>query len=157
MSDEFEYRFELLKQEMATLQDGIKTYDGILFTIKGWAITIFSAFIFFAADKQKPIFLVICAVAVMLFWLLDAIYKSIQGVYIHRYNQIEEFLRSPQFTKTIQERSFNDFSISRVGASFKVGREEKFKTIFRAALMLHNFVLYVAMLILIVCVSILMR
>jgi len=50
MDDEFQYKFELLKQEMDNLQNGIRNYDGTLFTIKGWAITVFSAFIIFAAD-----------------------------------------------------------------------------------------------------------
>jgi hypothetical protein len=41
MSTNFDYQFELLKFELDTLQQGIRTYDSILFIIKGWAITIF--------------------------------------------------------------------------------------------------------------------
>lgn len=78
MDDEFQYKFKLMKQEIDNLQNGIRSYDSILFIIKGWAITVFTAFIFFAADKQRPLYLNICAVAVILFWFLDSIYKSIQ-------------------------------------------------------------------------------
>lgn len=153
MSDEFECQFDLLKQEMTTLQDGVKTYDGILFTIRGWVITIFSAFIFFAADKQKPIFLAFCAIAVLLFWLLDSIYKSIQKVYIHRYNDIERFLQSPDFTQAIQERSFGKFIVSNVGASFRVTGKDKLLSILRSGMMIHNGILYISMLILILGIA----
>ena len=148
MNDEFQYKFELLKQEMDTLQSGIRTYDGTLFTIKGWAITIFSAFIFFAADKQKPIFLTFCAIAIVLFWLLDSIYRSIQRIYIKRYNQIERYLQSPEFTQAVEARSFKDFHVPNAGSGFTVAGKEKYIAIFQASFMFHNFLLYAVMLIL---------
>ncbi|MDY7079787.1 MAG: hypothetical protein SXV54_23120 [Chloroflexota bacterium] len=154
MDDKFEYKFELLKQEMDTLQSGIRTYDGTLFTIKGWAITIFSAFIFFAADKQKPIFLAFCAMAIMLFWLLDSIYRSMQRIYIFRYNEIERFLQSPDFSQAVAERSFNNFRVPNVGTSFDVKGKAKYIAIFQAGIMLHNALLYIAMLVLVAGVAI---
>ena len=155
MNEVFECQFDLLKQEMGTLQEGMKTYDGIIFTIRGWAITVFSAFVFFAADKQKPIFLGLSAIAVILFWLIDAIYKSIQNVYIHRYNDIEKFLQSQEFIQAIQEQAFKNFAISQIGASFRqVTGKDKFHGIIHSALMFHNFVLYVSMLFLLGCIAI---
>ena len=155
MNEVFEYQFDLLKQEMGTLQEGIKTYDSLIFTIRGWAITVFSAFVFFAADKQKPIFLGLSAIAVILFWLVDSIYKSIQHVYIHRYNHIEKFLQSPEFIQAIQERTFKNFAISQIGGSFRqVTGKDKFHKIVQTACMFHNFVLYVSMLFLLGCIAI---
>ena len=115
--------------------------------IRGWSITVFSAFVFFAADKNKPIFLVLGAVAVILFWLFDSIYKSIQNVYIRRYNQIEDFIQSSNFAQAIQKQTFKEFPISQIGASFRhITGKDKFTGIVHSASMFHNFILYVSML-----------
>lgn len=148
MNSEFQYKFELLKQEIDILQNGIRTYDNTLFMIKGWSITIFSAFITFAADKDKPVFLIYCGISIMLFWLLDSIYKSIQRIYISRYNEIESFLKSSDFDKAIKEESFDCFQVVNTGSGFKISGKEKYKAIFRAGIMLHNFLPYLVMLIL---------
>jgi hypothetical protein len=157
MDDEFQYRYDLMKQEIDTLQNGIRTYDGMLFTIKGWAITIFSAFIFFAADKQQPAFLPFCAISVILFWLLDATYRTIQTVYINRYNEIERFLQGSEFSHAVKERNFKNFHIPNVGASFKVTGFKKYIGIFKIAFVYHNALLYVAMLILIALLKLVIK
>lgn len=154
--DEFEYKFELLKQEMETLQEGIRTYDTNLFTVKGWAITIFSAFVIFAAQARQPMYLAFCAIAVVLFWLVDAIFKSIQRIYTHRYNRIEQFLQSPTFAQAIAERSFKDFRIPDTGSGFRVTNKERWPAIFSAAIMLPTSLLYVAMLLLTITLFVVM-
>ena len=52
VEDEFDYKFKLLMNEMDHLQSGIGSYDTIMFTIKGWAITAFSAFVFLNGIRQ---------------------------------------------------------------------------------------------------------
>ncbi len=157
MNDEFQYRYDLLKQEIDILQEGIRQYDSALFTIKGWAITIFSAFIFFAADKRQPSFLILCAISVTLFWLFDSTYRSIQRIYIRRYNEIEQFLKSIEFSQAIKERDFKNFFIPNIGASFNVRGFKKYTEIFRVAFMYHNALLYVAMLVLIALIALIMK
>jgi len=157
MNDEFDYKFDLLKQEIDNLQNGIRNYDTILFTIKGWAITIFSAFVFFAVDKGQMVFLAFCALAVVLFWLLDSIYRSIQRVYIRRYNDIERFLRSPEFGQALKERSFTSLHIPDTGESFHVARARKYLDILQVSFALQNAILYVVMLILIALIAIFTR
>ena len=149
MTDKFDYQFDLLKNEMDSLQSGIRNYDGTLFTIKSWSITIFSGFVFFAADKNNPAFLGFCAISIVLFWLLDSIYRSIQRVYTRRYNQIEQFLKSPEFDQAIKERDFKDFQIPNLGAGFYVSGIKRYTDIFKVAFMYHNALLYVSMLIII--------
>ncbi|NMF57481.1 hypothetical protein [Pseudanabaena yagii] len=138
MNDEFQYKFELVKQEIDLLQSGIRNCDSSLFTIKGWAITIFSTFIFFAADKKQPLFLLFCAMAIVLFWLLDSTYRSIQRIYIRRYNEIEHYLQSLEFSQAIKERNFRDFYIPKIGAGFNVKGIIKYTEIFQVAFMYHN-------------------
>lgn len=92
--DFFDYQYELLLKEVDILQSAIREYDKTLFTIKGWAITIFSAFVFFIAEKGKPELLGLAALSMILFWVLDAIYKSFQRRFIYRYLYLEAFLRT---------------------------------------------------------------
>lgn len=148
MNDEFDYKFELLKQEIENLQGGIRAYDGILFTTKGWAITVFSAFVVFALDKQKPGVFPFCAAAIVLFWLADSIFKSFQRVYIRRYNDIEVFLKSSKFNEAVAKRSFEDFGIPTLGSGFKRTLKEWLAGYWREFIQLDNNFVYIAMLIL---------
>ena len=148
MNDEFDYKFELLKQEMEILQNGIRAYDSNLFTIKGWAITIFSASVFFTAQAKQPVYLVFCAASILLFWIVDAVFKSAQRIYTSRYNKIEQFLQSPQFAQAVAERSFKDFIIPNVGSGFRLTTRKYWPAILQAAISLPTMLLYVAMLVL---------
>src|SRR5215217_5483838 len=67
-------KLDLLKQEFDSVQGGIARCGDVQFKIKGWAITIFSAFVLIAVQHGKPVLLVACAGTVVLFWLLDSFY-----------------------------------------------------------------------------------
>jgi hypothetical protein len=87
-------RLELLKKEIDIVQEGIARYGDVQFKIKGWAITIFSAFVIFALEHKQPVMLLACGVTVLLFWALDAFYKSLQSVYICQARRIENLVNS---------------------------------------------------------------
>ena len=76
MKDEFDYKYELLLKEIDILQSNIRSYDSIIFTIKGWSITIFSGFLFFSAKENQTVYLLFAALSVVLFWALDATFKE---------------------------------------------------------------------------------
>jgi hypothetical protein len=154
MSDEFDYKFELLKQEIGNLQSGVRAYDGILFTVKGWAITIFSAFIVFAIDKDNSVLFAFCAAAIVLFWMADAVFKGFQRVYIRRYNEIEKFLKGPEFTDAVAKRSFAGFDVPAFGVGFKRTKKEWFAGYWMEMIQLDNNFIYVAMLILTASIAI---
>ncbi len=146
MIDIFQSKFGLLKQEIDNLQTGIYSYDKILFTIKGWAITVFAGFITLAVQQGKPLLLLFAAIAVILFWILDALFKSIQRVYIARYNQIEEYLSGQEFVDALLRRDFNDFVFPQIGVSFQVDTKRKYVALIKALFLLHNVMLYLPML-----------
>ena len=148
MDDEFQFKLGLLKQEMDTVQNGIRTYGQVQFTIKGWAITIFSGFIFFATKETKPIFLSLSAVAVILFWILDATFKSLQQVYIERATKIEEFLQG--LTPAQGGKAFDKFTVPNIESTFNnLNGPAKARGVLRAGLMLQLALLYVVMLVVI--------
>jgi hypothetical protein len=92
--DEFQFKVDMLKHEMDAVQEGIRTYGQVQFTIKGWAVTVFTGALAFALDKNEYRLFFLCVIAVLLFWVLDSIFKSIQEVYIIRATKIEEKLRN---------------------------------------------------------------
>jgi hypothetical protein len=99
MDDEFQYKFELLKEEMDNLQSGIRTD-------------------------------------------------------ISRYNEIERYLQSSEFAQAVAARSFEGFRVPNIGAGFDVKGKKKYVAILQTGIMLHNALLYVAMLVLVVGVAI---
>jgi len=155
-ADEFQYRFELLKQEIEILQARIGSYDTILLTIRGWTITIFSAFIFFSAQAKQPIYLIFCALSVMLFWLVEAIFRRYQRSFIYRYTQIEQFLQSQEFAQAVAERSFKNFVIPNLRGAYATKRKEHWLNILHTVRSPSTALLYVAMLSMTIGLAILM-
>jgi hypothetical protein len=147
MSDEFDYKFELLKLEIQSIQEGIKTYDVILLTIKGWAITIFSAFLIFTAQAKQPLYLVFCLVSILLFWLVDTTFKIVQWIYRRRYQGIERFLQGQDFSNAINKRSFGDFEVPNLDRGFYV-LSLSWRLVAYAAITPNTSILYIAMTIL---------
>jgi hypothetical protein len=147
VNDEFDYKFDLLKQEIDAAQQGIRTYDNILFVIKGWAITIFAAFVVFATQADEPRYILLCLLSVMMFWLIDVTFKIIQRIYRARYVQIEKYLQSDEFSLATKERSFKDFRIPDLDSGFHV-RREYLQEILRATLTPNTSIPYVVMTIL---------
>lgn len=143
--DTFDYKYELLLKEIDILQGGIRGYDSILFTIKGWSITIFSAFIFFVAKEDEALYLILAAIAVILFWALDAINKGFQRAFIIRHNRIEHYLRT-DFTEDIVSRKMR-LNVPDIGARVSVRDRNRKISPWRSALYIHTAGLYVAMLV----------
>jgi hypothetical protein len=91
--DESEAKFELLKQEMQAVQQGIRGLDTALFAIKGWCVTVTAAVAGLAATKDQPLLILVGFAVALTFWLLDAHYKAIQRVYIRRDLRLERILK----------------------------------------------------------------
>ena len=157
LHDVFDYKFELLKHEMDALQSGIRSYDSNLFTIKGWAITIFSAFVIFSLQANQPLYLAFCVVPITLFWLVDAIFKTIQRIYTRRYSKIEQFLQSNEFADAVAKRSFGSFTVNDTGTGFHMKmRDVYWPSIIHSATMLPTSLLYSVMLLMTIGLAILL-
>lgn len=154
MKDKFEYKYEILLKEVDNLQSGIRNYDTLLFRIKGWAITVFSGFIFFAAKENEPFYTFLGALAILFFWVLDAINKSFQRGFIIRANKIEHFLRTKDFEKAIEDRSFHGFNIPDLGGRFSVKDADIKTSPFKAAFYLHTMLIYASMIIVLIGVGV---
>jgi hypothetical protein len=90
---EFNFKLDLVKMEMDTVRDGANNYGQVQFTVKGWAITLFSALSAFAFERNEPRIFWVSAGVTILFFIVDLIFKGIQKVYLDRALEIEKALQ----------------------------------------------------------------
>lgn len=159
MKELFDYQFDLVLKEIEVLHSGIRNFDSTFIKIKSWAITTFSAFIFFSIRESKPVFFLIAAIVILLFWIVEAQHKRFQRQYIVRYNQIEHQLRA-NLPTLISSKDFNSLTtvpdVKGFNTYSKLGKEETYKKLTglsRAAFYWHTSLLYVAMLILLTIIT----
>lgn len=149
MKEAFDYKFELAVKEIDVLQNGIRNYDVMLLTIKGWAITLCSAFVLFAGKERRPEYFVFCGAAILLFWWLDATYKKFQRKYIIRFNRLEHLLRGDEFSQAVIRQSLDSFCIPDVGARVSVPDRAKKISALRGVIYPHNSLVYITLLVLV--------
>jgi hypothetical protein len=85
-------QYEFILKEYDLVQSRVRDYDARLFQIKGWSITIFSAALGLAIVQGKELLLVVPFFSCLIFWGLDALYKSFQYIMIERSLEIEKFV-----------------------------------------------------------------
>jgi hypothetical protein len=85
-----------LKDEYLLLQKFYEDYDARVITIKGWSATIGMAAIG-AGFYQSRFLWLFAAGAALVFWVLEALWKSFQYLYTPRIIVIEEAFRTNSF------------------------------------------------------------
>jgi len=151
----FDYQYELLLKEVDHLQSAIREYDKILFTIKGWSITVFAAFVAFMAREGEPVYLAVAGLAVILFWMVDAIYKSFQERFLSRYEDLETFLRN-DFPSVVNDRQMT-IQVPDLRGSASGSEKQLRDAALEAARLWQTFLLYSAMLIMLFFVWVIER
>jgi hypothetical protein len=74
----FERRYSLLIKEWELCEGSIGRYDTIVFAIRGWAVSIFTAVLAASAAANEPKLILFSLVPPLLFWAMDALNKSFQ-------------------------------------------------------------------------------
>ena len=82
--DEAEARFELLKGEIEAVRSGIRSLDEVLVQVKSWCVTVTSAVAVAAVTVDVPAILWVGVGAAIVFWLVEAQFKSVQRTFIER-------------------------------------------------------------------------
>ena len=89
-------RVSLLKDEYLHIQSVIHDFDGRALTIKAWSVSFSLAAIGGAfAAHANSIFLV-ASFSALLFWLVEAIWKSTQYAFYDRSGKLEQFFAGKQ-------------------------------------------------------------
>lgn len=93
------YQKDLLEKEAVIVQERIKDYDNLSFKIKGWCITLWSAFIVlgFQLNIHGVIIIIYSTSISLIFWMLDTFFKLYQRVWIARIRDIQDFINSTDY------------------------------------------------------------
>lgn len=154
VDSDYKLKIELLKQERELLQSVVLKQNDIIFKIKGWAITLFSALVFFAADKNKLFFLIISIFAVLLFLILDATYTHIQRIFIiNKSRKVQNLLQSENLIESLKNQSLDTLLSPTDGESLNIDAKAKIFGVLNEIKLFHNSLLYLIMSALNVCLA----
>ncbi|MCI5143840.1 MAG: hypothetical protein D3909_19385 [Candidatus Electrothrix sp. ATG1] len=126
----FEYRLELLKWELDSIESSIRKIDDLGNSTKNWAIITWIGAIT-VLMREPPLHKVIYITALppLLFMLVDAHWRSIQRMFMFRMNKISDFMNSTDFDKACSEKDLSNFYVLDPISRKDKGREE-----------LHNYI-----------------
>ena len=88
-----EQRLGFLKDEYLLLQQTYEDFDRRTLTIKSWAVTVALGAIVLGFQYEKQNLWPLAAVASLLFWLIEARWKTFQYAHANRIRRIEGFFR----------------------------------------------------------------
>ena len=148
----FKFAKELILKELDHLNMIIDRQDHFAHKCKNWALLLWGGsivYIYGQADMDKTTLLYITLAIPILFWLVDATWRSTQRHSIYRTMEISNFLNSPEFRDAFKSgynheessiwKNFKLWDPSSDNASDKAGLKEatniwnvlRFKTIIR--------------------------
>lgn len=97
---------ELLKEEYFHLHRAVQEFDSKALTIKAWSVTVSMAGIGVALRYDIPMLSLASACSAILFWVVEAIWKSFQRGFLERIEQLEPlFLGDMIGAKPLQIRT----------------------------------------------------
>ena len=90
LSDE---AFATLIEEWKICEAGIARYDSLLFQVRGWAISLVVAILAAAVTLRTPTVAWAGVMVSLLFWWVEAMHDTYQGIYIGRVQAIQRLLK----------------------------------------------------------------
>jgi hypothetical protein len=110
--ESFLYQLDILKMEMQGLDTLIARLDEMAQAAKNWTITIWTGSL--AISLSQPEFrryILITAIAPLLFWYIDANFRHLQRRSIFRVQKISEFLNGPKLVESFEKNRLIDFIV----------------------------------------------
>ena len=117
LADSFEYKLDILKSEISTIQARIGAYDDLSFRVKGWAATLWAGLVGYALANAKMAGIVATIPLMVVFWILDAFFKKYQQRVRARMGVIERFINcsgsenEPSLDRAFQHRQSVGFVV----------------------------------------------
>jgi hypothetical protein len=123
----FSYQLDILKMEIQELQNIISKLDGMAQATKNWAISIWTgslAITLSQPDLRK--YIIITAIAPLLFWHIDAVFRYLQRRSIFRGQKISEFLNSHNLVESFEKNKLINFVVyDLTGTQYRAMKEYK--------------------------------
>ncbi len=86
-----DFHKQLLEKEYFHIQNVVEQFDSKSLTVKAWSVTLSAAIVGSSVFKGDLELLICAAIASLLFWLIDAYWKTFQFAYYKRIGQIEDY------------------------------------------------------------------
>lgn len=103
--DEYDYKISILMKEWDQCRSDIARFDTMLFSIRSWSVSIFTAILGASVALKSPPVVLLAILPTVLFWFLDSLNKSFQRVFINRTRVIEQYLNSQAFKDDLKNRN----------------------------------------------------
>ena len=85
-------QLDIFKTEWSHCEKGIGLYDDLIFKIRGWAASVSGALLTAGFTLHLKEIALVSGLVVTMFWMIDAINKDYQSVFILRSRQIQQVL-----------------------------------------------------------------
>lgn len=108
----FETQLDILKTDWSFVQDSIRGLDDIIFKIRGWAVTLSAAGLGYAYVHGDEALCLYMMMPVLVFWVLDGLFKSFQRQFIARDREIRNYLASTSFNEDFENQKISKIPIS---------------------------------------------
>lgn len=82
-------------REYYHLQDIVDRFDERSLKIKSWSVTSCGVALGFGVTEHQPLLFCVAALGSLVFWYLETLWKTMQGMIIDRSNNIEAMLAQP--------------------------------------------------------------
>jgi hypothetical protein len=86
--------YDLIAQEYLQLQKVVEDYDLRAITIKAWSVTFSAAGLSAAYLQGKAVLLLVAGLSAVVFWIVEALWKTNQQAYYPRIREIETYFRT---------------------------------------------------------------
>jgi len=71
--DAFDLKLDVLMKEWDHVQNHVGRFDSILFNIRGWAVSAFTAMLAVSATQKLPHLMLLTILPVLMFWFVEAL------------------------------------------------------------------------------------
>jgi hypothetical protein len=145
--DAFDYKLEIVVKEWDYIQSHIGRYDTIIFNIRSWAVSAFTAMLAVSASQKLPALMLLAILPMLMFWLIDALHKSFQRHFMRRGGEIESYLASDNFIDDVKSRTGIRIVAPTLSTMFGQGSfSARLKYVLKTALIRNVLVTYAALL-----------
>jgi len=143
--DQLQQRLAILLKEWDHVQFHIGRYDTLLFTMRGAAITAFSALLAVSAAQDVPVLMLFGTIPILMLWTMDAIHKNLQRKFIDRGGEIERYLSSASLSGDMD--ASRGLSIKVPAMSAKFDMPTRITSVLKEAALEHVLLVYFTLLI----------
>ncbi|MCO6186592.1 hypothetical protein [Rhizobium sp. L1K21] len=145
-------KLEIVIKEWDHCHGNIARLETIIFIIRGWAVAVATAAVAFAYTHRDDIVCYLSIGPLILLWLIDAVFKSFQRIFILRSREVERYLSSDLLELDLLEGKLSFESPATAKAFGSGAKAERLFKVFKAAT-LRNVILSYGPLILMVAVA----